>query len=152
MVNPLRVCRDERLSTPSNVPVVPNSVSSLFHVVEHTPTGPIENHHGISTALNHNITTHPTCDPHLKNIKYINSSCLGLGAPVWQTFTLATSNLIYAITCKACGKIYVRQTGTTLKQRRYQHLCNIRSQKTAKLLYTVNPLIVACIPLKAGPL
>jgi len=60
----------------------------------------------------------------------------GQGAPIWRSFTLLSTNLVYAITCKHCKHIYVGETGATLKQRLYQHLYQIKKINNNKLLYT----------------
>lgn len=42
---------------------------------------------------------------------------------------LNTKNCVYVIKCKKCGKMYVGETGTTVRTRLHSHLHNIRTQK-----------------------
>ena len=85
----------------------------------------------VHTALNKTIPT--TLSPYFTNIKYISSR--RSGAPVWQTFTLLSYNLVYAVQCKLCKAIYVGETGATIKQRLYQHVYHIQKGTNPKLLY-----------------
>ena len=86
----------------------------------------------VHTALNKTIRT--TFDPYFTNLKYIFNS--RTGAPISQTFTLLSCNVIYAIQCKLCRIIYVGETGATIKQRLYQHIYHIQKGTNDKLLYT----------------
>ena len=86
----------------------------------------------VHTALNKAIRT--TFDPYFTNLKYI-FNCRA-GAPISQTFTLLSCNVVYAIQCKLCRIIYVGETGATIKQRLYQHIYHIQKGTNDKRLYT----------------
>ena len=82
----------------------------------------------VHTALNKTIRT--TLDPYFTHLKYISN--LQSGAPIWQTFSLLSSKLVYAIQCSKCRAIYVGETGATLKQRLYQHIYHIQRGTVTK--------------------
>ena len=48
---------------------------------------------------------------------------------VTRSFSCTTSNLVYAITCTTCSKVYVGETGRTLESRAKEHLADIRHQR-----------------------
>ena len=66
----------------------------------------------VHTALNKTIRT--VIDPYFTILKYISNR--RTGAPIWQTFSLFSCNVVYAIQCKHCKAIYVGETGATIKQ------------------------------------
>ena len=82
----------------------------------------------VHTALNKTIRT--TLDPYFTHLKYIYN--LQTGAPIWQTFSLLSTNVVYAIQCSKCRAIYVGETGATLKQRLYQHIYHIQRGTVTK--------------------
>ena len=86
----------------------------------------------VHTALNKAKRT--TFDPYFSNLKYI-FNCRA-GAPISQTFTLLSCNVVYAIQCKLCRTIYVGETGATIKQRLCQHIYHIQKGTNDKRLYT----------------
>ena len=86
----------------------------------------------VHTALNKEIRT--TFDPYFSNLKYISNSRAGV--PISQTFTLLSSNVVYAIQCRLCRSIYVGETGSTIKQRLYQHIYHIQKGTDNKILYS----------------
>lgn len=88
----------------------------------------------VHTALNK--TARPPRDPHFIHLKHVVGGRPDSGAPIWQKFTLLSSNLVYAIRCTRCGAIYVGETGATIKQRLYQHIYHINKNNNNKLLYT----------------
>ena len=85
----------------------------------------------VHTALNKTIRT--VIDPHFTNLKYISNR--RSGAPIWQTFSLLSCNVVYAIQCQHCKAIYVGETGATIKQRLYQHVYHIQRGSNFNLLY-----------------
>ena len=85
----------------------------------------------VHTALNKTLRLTP--NPYFTNIKYISNH--QTGAPVWQTFTLLSFNLVYVVQCRLCKMIYVGETGATIKQRLYQHTYHIQRGTDSKLLY-----------------
>lgn len=87
----------------------------------------------VRTALNKKITKPSNLDTHFTHLKFLAGMVPGQGAPIWRLFTLLSTNLVYAVTCKHCTKC---ETGATLKQRLYQHLYQIKKMNTNKLLYT----------------
>ncbi|KAK1876217.1 Large envelope protein [Dissostichus eleginoides] len=90
----------------------------------------------VHTALNKTVAIPSNLDSYFTHLKFLAGTVPGQGAPIWQSFTLLSSNLVYAITCKHCKKIYVGETGATLGQRLYQHLYQIKNNNNNKLLYT----------------
>ncbi len=71
---------------------------------------------------------------HFRSITYITNQYTDLGAPVWHTFQLDSSNLVYLIECKICGKLYVGQTKNKLVDRVRQHVYHIgRDIKTTEM-------------------
>ena len=85
----------------------------------------------VHTALNKTIRT--TLDPYFTHLKYISNP--RSGAPIWQSFSLLSYNVVYAIQCKLCKMTYVGETGATIKQRLYQHIYHIQKGTVSKLLY-----------------
>ena len=114
----------------STIPLIntPTPFKILFSYRRNKNLGDILVH----TALNKTIPT--TLDPYFTNHKYISNSraC----APIWQTFTLLSHNVIYAIQCKLCKSMYIGETGATIKQRLHQHIYHIQKGTNNKLLYT----------------
>ncbi|KAK1875108.1 Homeobox protein TGIF2LY [Dissostichus eleginoides] len=90
----------------------------------------------VHTALNKTVAIPSNLDSYFTHLKFLAGTVPGQGAPIWQSFTLLSTNLVYAITCKHCKKIYVGETGATLRQRLYQHLYQIKKNNNNKLLYT----------------
>ncbi|TNN47043.1 hypothetical protein EYF80_042776 [Liparis tanakae] len=66
-----------------------------------------------------------TRNPHFRTTKFLYNPHANLGAPIRQVFHLDSANLVYAIRCAACKKIYIGQTKNTLHLRLKQHLYEI---------------------------
>ena len=89
----------------------------------------------VHTALNKTIRT--TLDPYFTHLKYIYN--LRTGALIWQTFSLLSTNVVYAIQCSKCRAIYVGETGATLKQRLYQHIYHIQRGRLQNYCTPISP-------------
>lgn len=79
--------------------------------------------------------------PKIKNAKFIHVQYLDnihsqRGCPVWGSFTEDTSNLVYAIQCTTCKKIYIGETGNRLRVRMYQHTYHLRRANKPTVLYS----------------
>lgn len=71
---------------------------------------------------------------HFRSIKFLMNKHTNLSAPVWQSFQLDSSNLVYVIECRVCNKLYIGQTKNKLLQRLKQHIYYIdRSDKLTEL-------------------
>ena len=70
------------------------------------------------------------------NTKYIVNSFTHLGAPVWGTFSPDSQNLVYAIECRTCGRLYIGQTKNSLRTRLKQHIYWTKNPNKATVLYT----------------
>ncbi|TNN53934.1 hypothetical protein EYF80_035832 [Liparis tanakae] len=75
-----------------------------------------------------------TRNPHFRTTKSLSNPHANLGAPIRQVFHLDSANLVYAIRCAACKKIYIGRTKNTLHLRLKQHLYEIDRRPQA--LYT----------------
>ena len=72
---------------------------------------------------------------HFRNIKFISNKFTHLSSAVWGVFQLDSSNVVYAIECKICNKIYIGQTKNTLRMRLKQHLYNIKNTTKSTAIY-----------------
>lgn len=61
----------------------------------------------------------------LYSLKYIINPHSKCGAPIYQSLTLTSPNVVYAITCRQCDLLYVGETSKPLLTRLKQHLARI---------------------------
>ena len=71
----------------------------------------------------------------LSQVSFIFNKPSGRGLPVAQQITPQNKNVIYAIQCQHCEKLYVGETGRTLKMRMSEHLHHIRNSNSTTVLY-----------------
>lgn len=79
---------------------------------------------------------HDSLKSHFKTFKFITNKYTHLSAAVREVFQLDSSNLVYAIECKICNKIYIGQTKNTLRMRLKQHLYNIKNNTKTTVIYS----------------
>ncbi|MGL5801829.1 MAG: GIY-YIG nuclease family protein, partial [Cetobacterium sp.] len=72
---------------------------------------------------------------YLLQTKFLKNNYSGRGTPVEQVLDLDTDNVVYAIRCKECQKLYIGETKNKLVYRLRQHLYYIRQNKKGSILY-----------------
>lgn len=72
---------------------------------------------------------------HFSYLKHISNTSSGLGAPIWQRVGPESINVVYAIRCTVCQRIYVGETKNSLGARLKQHLYHIGRGSRTTLLY-----------------
>lgn len=75
-----------------------------------------------------------TVCPRLSLAPYITSHSNGRTVPVNNSLHCRSEGVIYALSCKRCGKQYVGQTAGTMRHRFAQHRCSLKS--TTMSLYS----------------
>ena len=100
----------------------------------HVTAGIMPTLHNIKTATR--TCKHPKCATctHLNCNTYFKSTTTGIQYPLRHSFTCASSNIIYLITCMKCKKQYVGLTTTQLNQRTNRHRTNIINDKTIYII------------------
>ena len=91
-------------------------------------TMPMQHKHETVT-LPCNLPKCITCT-HLNCNKYFRSTSTGINYQLRHSFTCASSNIIYLITCTKCRKQYVGLTTNQLNQRINRHRTNIINNRT----------------------
>lgn len=86
----------------------------------------------VHAALERNLTDKEL----LHYLPFIFNKASGTGLPVSLKLGSSSSNLIYAIRCEHCRKIYIDETRRTLEMRIKEHINNINRDNTEKSLYT----------------
>lgn len=66
---------------------------------------------------------------------YLDNPYYGLGIPIWQSFSLDTINVAYAIQRTDCHTIHVGETGNSLQTRMYQHMYHLSKGEKSTVLY-----------------
>ena len=87
-------------------------------------------HSKLQTSSPRTPGTRPCNDPNCRTCPFL-SSVTSIQAPkmtftISKSFTCQTHNLVYAINCTHCGKIYIGETGRTLDIRFQEHIADIR--------------------------
>lgn len=65
------------------------------------------------------------------NKKYVKNRLNKTIFKIPQTFNIQTSNCVYIIICKKCGKQYIGETKNSISMRMMQHRYNVRHKKEA---------------------
>ena len=77
--------------------------------------------------------THPCTKLNCKACPFLDSNILVKGHSgkfkIHRSFHCQMSNVVYAITCKYCGKLYIGETERTLETRFSEHLASVRLNK-----------------------
>lgn len=94
-------------------------------------------------------------NPRFKQTNFIDNPFSQQGHPVWQKLTLNDSNVIYTIQCNTCGKLYIGETGNSLRTRMHQHWYHLRNKNKSTTLYNHfrihNPDNLAFMGLERNP-
>ena len=85
------------------------------------PTKPTTNTHGLRKNDISCGNTRCLACPRLTSNDYIISRSTGAVFGLARGLNCLSQGIVYALTCKLCGKQYVGQTGRTLRQRFAQH-------------------------------
>ena len=70
--------------------------------------------------------------------------------PIKRSFSCHSSNIVYAVTCTACSKVYIGETGRTLETRGKEHLADIkyRRHKPVALHFNSEGHSIKCLRIK----
>lgn len=74
-------------------------------------------------------------NPKFINKLFIENTFSDKGAPIRQSFKEDVRNVVYAIQCTICKKIYIGETGNSLKTRIYQHTYQLNKTENSTILY-----------------
>ncbi|CAN9493189.1 unnamed protein product [Ophioblennius macclurei] len=66
---------------------------------------------------------------------YLHNAHTGEGLPTKTNWSTTEANLIYVIECGHCNKLYIGETGNTIRVRMTQHYYLIRTKKGVSLLH-----------------
>lgn len=78
----------------------------------------------------------PLQENHFSNNKYIYNKYSGLGAPIQQKIHLKMCNVVYAIRCCICNKLYIGETKNSLESRLKQHIYHASKGDRTTVLYS----------------
>ena len=72
----------------------------------------------------------------LQSVPYLFGGGSGRGYPIKQQLSAQTPNIIYAIQCQRCKKLYIGETGRSIRVRIKEHINSIKKGQTDTILYT----------------
>ena len=91
-------------------------------------------HSAFSSLPSH--TDRPVHTLHFRQRKFINNPHSHMSAPIHNSLSLNTPNIVYIITCTFCQKHYIGETKHPLQVRLKQHLHQISRASSSTTLYT----------------